>query len=85
MKTLDIFLGIAMSLLTFYVYADDVKPLELTPVIIEAEKEDAGCQQNPDGSAVGSLVGLFLGAYFVGFLVGKTDRDIKNREEEDVE
>ena len=85
MRKIDIILGIALSFLTFYAYADDVKPLELDPIIIEAEAEKQGCQQDPDGSAVGALVFLFLGAYFVGFLVGKTDRDIKNNEEEDVE
>ena len=79
----NIFLGIALSLLTFYANADDVEPLELDPIIIEAEAE--GCQQDPDGSAVGALVFLFLAAYFVGFLVGKTDREVKEREEEDVE
>ena len=85
MRKVDIILGIALSLLTFYAHADDVKPLELNPVIIEAEAEEEGCQQDPDGSAVGALVFLFLGAYFVGFLVGKTDRQIKNEEEEDLE
>ena len=85
MRKIDIFLGIALSLLTFYAHADDVEPLELDPIIIEAEREDNGCQQDPDGSAVGALVFLFLGAYFVGFLVGKTDREVKEREEEDVE
>jgi len=83
MRKIDIILGIALSMLTFYAHADDAKPLELDPIIIEAEAE--GCQQDPDGSAVGALVFLFLGAYFVGFLVGKTDRDIKNSQEEDVE
>jgi len=85
MRKIDIFLGIALSLLTFYAHADDVEPLELDPIIIEAEREDNGCQQDPDGSAVGALVFLFLGAYFVGFLVGKTDREVKEREEEDIE
>tara|TARA_R100001086_G_C11680918_1_gene215696 strand:- start:20 stop:271 length:252 start_codon:yes stop_codon:yes gene_type:complete len=83
MRKIDIILGIALSFLTFYAHADDVEPLELDPIIIEAEEE--GCQQDPDGSAVGALVFLFLGAYFVGFLVGKTDRQIKNEEEEDLE
>ena len=82
MRKTDVFLGIALSLLTFYAHASDVEPLELDPIVIEAEKEQDGCQQDPDGSAVGALVFLFLGAYFVGFLVGKTDRQIKNDEEE---
>ena len=85
MRKTDVFLGIALSLLTFYAHASDVEPLELDPIVIEAEKEQDGCQQDPDGSAVGALVFLFLGAYFVGFLVGKTDRQIKNDEEEDNE
>ena len=85
MRKIDIILGIALSLLAFYAHADDVVPLELNPVIIEASAEEEGCQQDPDGSAVGTLVFLFLGAYFVGFLIGKTDRDIKNNEEEDIE
>ena len=85
MRKIDIFLGIALSLLTFYAHASDVEPIELDPIIIEAEKEQAGCQQDPDGSAVGALVMLFLGAYLVGFLVGKTDREIKNKDEEDLE
>ena len=85
MRKTDIFLGIALSLLTFYAHADDVMPLELNPIIIEAEAEHSGCQQDPDGSAVGALVFLFLGAYLVGFLIGKTDREVKERKEEDVE
>jgi len=85
MRKIDILLGIALSLLTFYAHADDVEPLELDPIVIEAEREADGCQQDPDGSAVGALVMLFLGAYFVGFFVGKTDRDAKINEEEDVE
>ena len=85
MRKVDVFLGIALSLLTFYAHADDVEPLELDPIVIEAEREDNGCQQDPDGSAVGALVVLFLGAYFVGFLVGKTDRQIKNDEDEGIE
>jgi len=85
MKKLDIILGIILSMLTFYVYAEDVDHLQLDPIIIEAEAEDEGCQQNPDGSAVGALVALFLGAYFVGFLVGKTDREMKDKEENDLE
>ena len=85
MRKIDIILGIALSLLTFYAHADDVEPLELDPIVIEAEREDNGCQQDPDGSAVGALVFLFLGAYLVGFLVGKTDREIKSDKEEDLE
>ena len=85
MKKLDIFLGIALSLMTFYAHADDVEPIELQPIIIEAEKEGSGCQQDPDGSAVGALVVLFLGAYLVGFLVGKADRESKDNQEEDIE
>ena len=85
MKKLDIILGIILSMLTFYVYVEDVDHLQLDPIIIEAEAEDEGCQQNPDGSAVGALVALFLGAYFVGFLVGKTDREMKDKEENDLE
>ena len=85
MRKIDIILGIALSLLTFYAHASDVEPLELDPIVIEAEREDNGCQQDPDGSAVGALVFLFLGAYLVGFLVGKTDREIKSDKEEDLE
>ena len=85
MRKIDVFLGAALSLLTFYAYANDVEPLELEPIIIEAEKEQSGCQQDPDGSAVGALVVLFLAAYLTGFLVGKTDKQIKNEEEEDIE
>ena len=85
MRKTDVFLGIALSLLTFYAHADDMEPIELDPIIIETEKEQDGCQQDPDGSAVGALVMLFLGAYLVGFLVGKTDRQAKNDEEEDIE
>ena len=44
-----------------------------------------GCQQNPEGSAVGALVFLFLAAYLVGFLVGKTDREISNENDQEAE
>jgi len=86
MRKLEIVFAIALSLLTFYAYAsENLEPLELDAVVIEAEKSD-GCQQNPDGSAVGALVFLFLGAYFVGFLVGKTDNKIDSTiEEEDID
>ena len=85
MRKLDIFLGIALSLLAFYAHAGDVEPIELQPIIIEAEREDSGCQLDPDGSTVGALMVLFLGAYLVGFLVGKTDRETKSKEEGDLE
>tara|TARA_R100000234_G_C4903616_1_gene136730 strand:- start:52 stop:309 length:258 start_codon:yes stop_codon:yes gene_type:complete len=85
MRKVDLFIGLVLCFLTFRAYADDIRPLELQPVIIEAEKEQQGCQQNPDGTAVGALVVLFLGAYLVGFLVGRTDRQIENESEDDVE
>mgnify|MGYP003115320579 CR=1 FL=1 len=52
------------------------------PIVVEIAPA-GGCQQNPDGSAVGFLVFLFLGAYLVGFMIGKTDRNISNEEEEE--